>query len=85
MITSMLHEVQEEFVQLRSEAEKNRSEIHQLVGVIRKLTQQEESKRHSMSDKKTSAAQSNESWMHWIGRTTYVISAYRYFVPRSSN
>lgn len=26
----------------------------------------------------------NESWLHWIGRQTYVISCYRYFVPASS-
>lgn len=27
------------------------------------------------------ANRSDESWAHWIGRNTYVISAYRYFVP----
>lgn len=27
------------------------------------------------------ANRSDESWAHWIGRKTYVISAYRYFVP----
>lgn len=25
-----------------------------------------------------------ESWIHWIGRHTYVISIYRYFMPRSN-
>lgn len=29
--------------------------------------------------------QSNESWIHWIARKTYVISAYRYFVPKTVN
>lgn len=27
------------------------------------------------------ANRNDESWAHWIGRKTYVISAYRYFVP----
>lgn len=27
--------------------------------------------------------QSNESWIHWIARKTYVIPVYRYFVPAS--
>lgn len=30
------------------------------------------------------AHQSQESWIHWIGRTTYVISIYRYFIPKAS-
>lgn len=27
------------------------------------------------------ANRNDESWAHWIGRKTYVISVYRYFVP----
>lgn len=29
--------------------------------------------------------QSNESWVHWIARKSYVISIYRYFVPGTVN
>lgn len=82
MITNMLSEVQSEFVLLRDEANQNRLELHQLVELIRALAEREEEKRQTTIDTKPSAGQSNESWMHWIGRTTYVISVYRYFVPR---
>lgn len=78
----MLSEVQSEFVLLRDEANQNRLELHQLVELIRALAEREEEKRQTTIDTKPSAGQSNESWMHWIGRTTYVISVYRYFVPR---
>lgn len=29
--------------------------------------------------------QSNESWIHWIARKSYVISIYRYIVPKTVN
>lgn len=29
--------------------------------------------------------QSDESWIHWVARKTYVISIYRYFVPKTVN
>lgn len=29
--------------------------------------------------------QSNESWIHWIARKAYVISIYRYIVPKTVN
>lgn len=78
MITTMLTEVQTDFVRLRDDAEKNRMQLHQIVELLRKLGDRDQSKLHSISD----AGQSTESWLHWMGRTTYVISAYRYFVPR---
>lgn len=82
----MLKEVQSEFVHLRDEAAKNRLVLHQLVELQRKLAERNaSSKGQSTDDNKAGAVQSNESWLHWVGRTTYVISAYRYFVPRSSD
>lgn len=30
-------------------------------------------------------SQSGESWIHWIARKTFVISVYRYFVPKTVN
>lgn len=33
------------------------------------------------SKNKQLANRNDESWAHWIGRKTYVISVYRYFVP----
>lgn len=80
----MLTEVQSEFVHLRDEARENRSELHQLIELQRKLAEMVESRLKLVGDNKpTASAQSNESWLHWIGRTTYVIGAYRYFVPKS--
>lgn len=82
----MLKEVQSEFVHLREQAEQNRQSLQQLVELQRQLLEQVETKDHltnSTVDSKSSVGQSNESWLHWIGRTTYVIGAYRYFVPRS--
>lgn len=86
MITTMLKEVQTEFVHLREEAEQNRQTLRQLVELQRQLVEQAEAKSRTTeltADTKSSAVQSNESWLHWIGRTTYVIGVYRYFVPQS--
>lgn len=84
MITTMLTEVQSEFVHLRDEAAKNRTELHQLVELLRQQAERDALQRQLTADNKSAAAQSTESsWLHWLGRTTYVISAYRYFAPRS--
>lgn len=82
----MLKEVQTEFVHLREEGEQNRQTLQQLVELQRQLVEQVEAKSHltdSTVDSNSSVDQSNESWLYWIGRKTYVIGAYRYFVPRS--
>lgn len=30
-------------------------------------------------------SQSDETWIHWVARKTYVISIYRYFMPKTVN
>lgn len=83
MITTMLAEVQSEFVVLRNETTQIRQELQQLVELQRRQIERERSMRFTATDTRPSTVQSNESWLHWIGRRTYAISAYRYFVPNS--
>lgn len=47
---------------------------------IQKQQLQKQQKQHKYDRTKS---QNDESWMHWIARQTYVISIYRYFVPKT--
>lgn len=79
----MLTQVQSEFGHLRDDMEKNRAALEQLIALQRQHTEMLSAKQQSTNDGEPAAVHSKESWLHWIGRTTYVISAYRYFVPRT--
>lgn len=80
-ITSMLGEVKSEFIQLREETKEINAEIKKVSSEQHK--QFNELKRLSSSNR-NSAATNDGSWLHWIGRYSGVIPAYRYFYPKGN-
>lgn len=81
MITSMLGEVKTEFVQLREETRLISAEIKNISSVQQK---QFNEIIHLNSNKNTTTNH-EESWLHWIGRYSGVIPAYRYLYPKGNS
>lgn len=85
----MVGDIKTEFVQLRDETSKIGVEVKRLVDEQKKLTEhvmflqrKETFSRSAAAADKPSRPQ--ESWLHWVGRKTYVISVYRYFSPSTN-
>lgn len=76
----MLSEVKAEFVLLREETKQIGLEVRQLADEQRKIIDYESKNQQLL---KIVSDEKQESWIHWIGRNLYVISAYRYFRPRT--
>lgn len=51
----------------------------------RELLEREAKSNVATSNSQRVISQSDESWIHWIARKSYVISIYRYFVPKTVN
>lgn len=49
----------------------------------RELLEREARANVAASNRQRTINQSDESWIHWVARKTYVISIYRYFVPKT--
>lgn len=72
---------------IRDDTKSISKQIQQLASEQREFLQtQRERESLMIIEKQQSMKQSSndESWLHWIGRRTYVIACYRYFVPASS-
>lgn len=47
--------------------------------------QLEREARENIAASKRAVSQGDESWIHWVARKTYVITIYRYFMPKTLN
>lgn len=91
----LLADINKRFVQINTETKTIKSSLNnlqqeqtELFDYFKGRDQQhlEEIARKSIASKANSknnqlANRNDESWAHWIGRKTYVISVYRYLVP----
>lgn len=86
----LLSDINKEFVVIRGDTKSINERIELLLAEQRDFQQtqqqqllqlQKQKQQHWQRDRANT--QNNESWMHWIGRQTYVISIYRYFVPKT--
>lgn len=90
----LLSDINREFVVIRNDTQSITDNIQQLFNEQRKFLQTQEARDRNLLEQLASqnvarnrqlvkdATQTQESWVHWIARTTYVISIYRYFVPK---
>lgn len=81
----MISEIKAEFIQLKTETIEMNNELKKLVEEQKKLRENLNVINYKEKLMNRSSiivgSQSNESWLHWFGRQTYVISIYRYFSP----
>lgn len=83
----MFVNIHDETKAINSKVEHLKSDQWKLFDFLRRRDQNqlEEIARKNVSSKVANNNQNNgESWAHWIGRKTYVISVYRYFVPKNN-
>lgn len=92
----LLSDINQEFVVIRNDTKSIEEQIKSLFNEQRKFLHKQKIRdqkmlenlsrdnvaRHNQANK--TAHESQESWIHWVARTTYVISIYRYFIPRAS-
>lgn len=92
----LLSDINKEFVVIRQDTKSINEQVQLLANEQRdflRVQQQrdrevlEREARFNVTASKSQRAnsQSDESWVHWIARKTYVISIYRYFVPNTVN
>ncbi|XP_055312824.1 mitochondrial potassium channel-like [Sitodiplosis mosellana] len=90
----LLSDINKEFVVIRADTKSISEQVQLLVNEQREFLQgqQQRDREQLENEARTNVAasksqqaisQSSESWIHWIARTTYVISIYRYFVPKT--
>lgn len=90
----LLSDINREFVVIRNDTQSIADHIQVLFNEQRNFLQTQEARDRNMLEQLASQSVAShihlakdsqlnqESWMHWIARTTYVISVYRYFVPK---
>lgn len=91
----LLSDINKEFVVIRSDTKSIGEQIQLLVNeqheFLRVQQQRDrellerEAKLNVSKGHQTINQNNNESWIHWIARQTYVISVYRYFIPKTMN
>lgn len=69
----LLADINKEFVVIRADTKSISEQIQLLVNEQRDFLKLQQQRANIQSD---------ESWIHWVARQTYVISIYRYFVPK---
>lgn len=92
----LLSDINKEFVVIRQDTKSINEQVQLLANEQRDfLRAQQQRDREQLerearynvvtSNSQRASGQSDESWVHWIARKTYVISIYRYFVPNTVN
>lgn len=92
----LLSDINKEFVVIRQDTKSINEQVQLLANEQRDfLRAQQQRDREQLerearynvvtSNSQRENGQSDESWVHWIARKTYVISIYRYFVPNTVN
>lgn len=74
----LLADINKEFVVIRADTKSISEQVQLLVNEQRDFL-----KKQQQQPQQRAINQSDESWIHWIARQTYVISVYRYFVPKT--
>lgn len=80
----LLSDINKEFVVIRGDTKLICEQIQQIAQEQRNFLQEQREREYAMIPLAPNRSSNDESWLHWIGRKTYVISCYRYFVPVSS-
>lgn len=86
--SDLLSDINKEFVVIRDDTKSISEQVQLLVNEQRDFLRAQQQRDRDLLERDAQAylaklkrGQSDESWIHWIARKTYVISAYRYFVP----
>lgn len=82
----LLSDINKEFIVIRSDTKSIDEKIQLLLAEQRdilRMQQQQLEQKQQQRQRDRNNSQNDESWAHWIARQTYVISIYRYFVPKT--
>lgn len=90
----LLSDINKEFVVIRGDTKSIAEQVENLAKEQRDFLKAQQQRDRELLEREASLNvattiqnknQSNESWVHWIARKSYVISIYRYFVPGTVN
>lgn len=78
----LLSDINKEFVVIRSDTKSINEQVQLLLAEQRDFLRTQQQQLQQQQRDRTNS-RNNESWIHWVARQTYVISIYRYFVPKT--